>query len=90
MKGGEYFLLIGYWGCAAGWGHIFTIGLNIIGHDCIFNIGTRMGSPPGIWGSGVRKLWQEGIEKWKICGKKGVSFSQKDDSWPQNSQAFHP
>ena len=25
-----YFLVIGYWGCAAGWGHIFTAGLTIM------------------------------------------------------------
>ena len=29
--GGGYFLVKGYWGCAAGWGRIFTTGLTIIG-----------------------------------------------------------
>ena len=29
--GGGYLLVKGYWGCAAGWGHIFTTGLTIIG-----------------------------------------------------------
>ena len=32
------------WGCAAGWGRIFTTGLTIMGSRCVFNIGTRMGS----------------------------------------------
>ena len=30
-RGGGYFLVKDYWGCAAGWGRIFTIGLTIIG-----------------------------------------------------------
>ena len=29
--GGGYFLIRGYWGCAAGWGRIFTTGLTIMG-----------------------------------------------------------
>ena len=30
--GGGYFLIVkGYWGCAAGWGRIFTTGLTIMG-----------------------------------------------------------
>ena len=29
--GGGYFLVKGYWGCAAGWGRIFTTGLTILG-----------------------------------------------------------
>ena len=29
--GGGYFLVKDYWGCAAGWGRIFTTGLNIMG-----------------------------------------------------------
>ena len=29
--GGGYFLVKDYWGCAAGWGHIFTTGLTIMG-----------------------------------------------------------
>ena len=29
--GGEYFLIRGYWGCAAGWSRIFTTGLTIMG-----------------------------------------------------------
>ena len=30
-RGGEgYFLVKGYWGCAAGWGRIFTTGLTIM------------------------------------------------------------
>ena len=29
--GGGYFLISGYWGCAAGWGRIFTTGLTIMG-----------------------------------------------------------
>ena len=28
---GEYFLIRGLWGCAAGWGRIFTTGLTIMG-----------------------------------------------------------
>ena len=28
---GVYFLVKGYWGCAAGWGRIFTTGLTIMG-----------------------------------------------------------
>ena len=28
---GGYFLVKDYWGCAAGWGRIFTTGLNIMG-----------------------------------------------------------
>ena len=28
--GGGYFLVNGYWGCAAGWGRIFTTGLTIM------------------------------------------------------------
>ena len=31
--GGGYFLLMDKWGCAAGWGHIFTAGLTIRGFD---------------------------------------------------------
>ena len=27
LGGGGYFLVKGYWGCAAGWGRIFTTGL---------------------------------------------------------------
>ena len=29
--GGGYFLVIGEWGCATGWGRIFTTGLTIMG-----------------------------------------------------------
>ena len=29
--GGGYFLVKDYWGCAAGWGRIFTTGLTIMG-----------------------------------------------------------
>ena len=29
--GGGYFPIRGYWGCAAGWGRIFTTGLTIMG-----------------------------------------------------------
>ena len=29
--GGGYFLVKGYWGCAAGWGRISTTGLTIMG-----------------------------------------------------------
>ena len=29
--GGVYFLVKDYWGCAAGWGRIFTTGLTIMG-----------------------------------------------------------
>ena len=29
--GGGYFLVKGSWGCAAGWGRIFTTGLTIMG-----------------------------------------------------------
>ena len=29
--GGGYFLIRGYWGCAAGWGRVFTAGLTIMG-----------------------------------------------------------
>ena len=29
VPGGEYFLVKDYWGCAAGWGRIFTNGLTI-------------------------------------------------------------
>ena len=51
---GGYFLVKGYWGCAAGWGRIFTTGLIIM--DCIFSGVTRMGSH--IFGiSGKRKFW---------------------------------
>ena len=28
---GGYFQVKDYWGCAAGWGHIFTTGLTIMG-----------------------------------------------------------
>ena len=48
---GGYFLVIGYWGCAAGWGSIFMTGLTIMG--CIFIRVTRMGSHLlGFGGSG--------------------------------------
>ena len=30
-EGGEYFLEKDYWGCAAGWGRIFTTGLTVMG-----------------------------------------------------------
>ena len=30
-RGGGYFPIRGYWGCAAGWGRIFTTGLTIMG-----------------------------------------------------------
>ena len=30
-RGRGYFLVKDYWGCAAGWGHIFTTGLSIMG-----------------------------------------------------------
>ena len=30
-KSGGYFLVKDYWGCAAGWGRIFTTGLTIMG-----------------------------------------------------------
>ena len=44
--GGGDFLVMGYWGCAAGWGCIFTTGLTIMGSTFlgIFNRVTRMGS----------------------------------------------
>lgn len=29
--GGGYFLVVGLWGCAAGWGRIFMTGLTITG-----------------------------------------------------------
>ena len=29
--GGGYFLVVGLWGCAAGWGRIFMTGLTIMG-----------------------------------------------------------
>ena len=29
--GGRYFLVVGLWGCAAGWGRIFMTGLTITG-----------------------------------------------------------
>ena len=29
--GGRYFLFKDYWGCATGWGRIFTTGLTIMG-----------------------------------------------------------
>ena len=49
-----YFLVKGYWRCAAGWGCIFTTGLTIMGY--IFSSVTRMGSH--IFGiSGIRKFW---------------------------------
>ena len=52
--GGGYFLVKGYWGCAAGWGRIFTTGLTIMGLH--FSRVTRMGSQ--IFGiSGIRKFW---------------------------------
>ena len=48
-RGGGYFPVKDYWGCAAGWGRIFTTGY-------IFSRVTRMGSH--IFGiSGIRKLW---------------------------------
>ena len=31
IPGGGYFLVKDYWGCAAGWGRIFTTGLTIMG-----------------------------------------------------------
>ena len=31
VPGGGYFLVKDYWGCAAGWGRIFTSGLTIMG-----------------------------------------------------------
>ena len=49
-----YFLVKDNWGCAAGWGRIFTTGLTIM--EYIFSRVTRMGSPIfGIFG--IRKFW---------------------------------
>ena len=31
LGGGGYFPVKDYWGCATGWGHIFTTGLTIMG-----------------------------------------------------------
>ena len=51
---GVHFLVKDYWGCAAGWGRIFTTGLTIMGY--IFSRATRMGSQIfGIFG--IRKFW---------------------------------
>ena len=36
--GGGHFLIRGYWGCAAGWGRIFTTGLTIKYHGVAFSI----------------------------------------------------
>ena len=51
---GGYFLVKGYWPCAAGLGRIFTAGLTIMGLH--FSTVTRMVSH--IFGiSGIRKFW---------------------------------
>ena len=51
---GGYFLVKDYWGCAAGWGRIFTTRLTIMGYN--FSRVTRMGSQ--IFGLfGIRKFW---------------------------------
>ena len=50
--GKGYFLVKDYWGCAAGWGRIFTTGLTIMGFSRV----TRMGSQIfEIFG--MRKFW---------------------------------
>ena len=51
---GGYFLVKDYWGCAAGWGRIFTTRLTIMGLH--FSRVTKMGSQIfGIFG--IRKFW---------------------------------
>ena len=58
--GGGYSLIRGYWGCAAGWGRIFTTGLTIKGR--IFNRVARMGSH--IFGFlGVRRFFTFMVSK---------------------------
>ena len=40
-KGGPYFLIRGQWGCATGWGRIFTTGLTIMGSHIFGFFGVR-------------------------------------------------
>ena len=50
--GEGYFLVKGYWGCAAGWGRIFTTGLIIMGFRRLrrgFALGARAPPPPPTW-----------------------------------------
>ena len=70
--GGAYFLVMGYWGCATGWGHIFTTLLTIMGSSfqAFFNRVTRMGSQ--VFGTlRVRKSFAKKWLRWVY-------------NWPQN------
>ena len=60
-----YFLVKDYWGCAAGWGRIFTTRLPIRGY--IFSRVTRMGSQIfGIFE--IRKFCKQGFKNRKFRG----------------------
>ena len=64
---------MGYWGCAAGWGRIFTAPLTFI-FSSIFNKATRMGSH--FFGTlRARKFF---VQKWL---RWGLELATK---WPRN------
>ena len=64
--GGGYFLVKYYWGCAAGWGRIFTTGLTIIGFTILVELlkwGRKFSGFSGEENSG-----KQGFKKRKIRG----------------------
>ena len=69
--GGKYFLLMGSWGCAAGWGRIFTTGLTIMGLHFQQEFPTKLLE----WGRNLSGFWGKKILARFAVQKKVTSKS---------------